>query len=57
MENISFKKVQFEEMTRVLKVELIEKCIINLSRTNSIKIDDVQYTELSSFIYWLVDNL
>lgn len=57
MEKISFKKDQFDEMTRVLKAELIEKCIKNLSGSNSVKIDNVDYTELSDFTYWLVDNI
>lgn len=57
MENINFKKKQFDEMTRVLKAELIEKCIKNLLGSKSIKIDDVDYTELSDFTYWLVDNI
>ncbi|SHG14034.1 hypothetical protein [Flavobacterium johnsoniae] len=57
MENISFEKEQFDEMTRVLKAELIEKCIKNLLESNSIKIDNVDYTKLSDFTYWLVDNI
>ena len=57
MENISFGKEQFEAMTRVLKVEMIERCIRVISENNSVTIDNVVYTELSDFIYWLVDNL
>ncbi|MEO8516627.1 MAG: hypothetical protein ABI426_07785 [Flavobacterium sp.] len=55
MENIIFKKEQFNEMPIVLKAELIEKCIKKLSERNSVKIDNVDYTELSDFIYWLID--
>lgn len=57
MENISFEKEQFEAMTRVLKAEMIERCISAISENNSITIDNISYTELSAFIYWLVDNL
>lgn len=57
MENISFKKEQFVVMTRVQKADLIEKCVQNIAKKNSITIDEVGYTELSDFIYWLVDNL
>lgn len=57
MENDNFTKEQFGVMTRVQKADLIEKCVQNIAKKNSITIDEVDYTELSDFIYWLVDNL
>lgn len=51
MENISFKKEQFDEMARVFKADLIEKCIQNISENNSVKIDGKDYTELPEFRY------
>ncbi len=57
MENISFKKEQFASMTRVLKAQMIEKCIESISDNNSVTIDDVNYTKLSDFIYWLIDSI
>ena len=57
MENICFEKEQFEGMTRVLKAEIIERSINAISENNTVTIDNVDYTELSVFIYWLLDNL
>lgn len=45
MENISFKKEQFDAMARVLKADLIEKCIKNISENNSVKIDSKAYRD------------
>lgn len=51
MENISFKKEQFTAMTRVLKANLIQKCLKNVLENNSVTIDGKDYAELPEFIY------
>ncbi len=57
MENIEFTKEQFKSMTRLQKAEIIMKSIECIQNGKSLKIDEKVYTELSGFIYWVVDNV
>ncbi|HRG57493.1 MAG TPA: hypothetical protein PK323_00965 [Bacteroidia bacterium] len=55
--NHTFTTASFKEMNRLLKNDLIMKSIESLGNGNKITIDDKSYTNLSDFIFWLIDNL
>lgn len=57
MANTSFKKEQFNSMTRAGKAALIENCIASISQKGSVTIDDDKYEDITSFVYWLLDNV